>query len=89
MFCVAVEKSKSPEKNPLKPSSQQEPKLIMRHVTPIARSETGPNLEEGGECFPHFRSHLQDPYYLWSAWLLTGLLKKFLAYLSQLQNFKF
>lgn len=50
---MAVEKSKSLEKTPFQLRGKNQ-NLIMPHVTPIAGSETGPNLEVGGECFPHF-----------------------------------
>ena len=53
MFCVAVEKSESQEKTPLKLRSKNQ-NSTMPHVTPIAGSETGPNSEVGGECFSHF-----------------------------------
>ena len=47
VFCAAVEKSKSPEKTPLKLRSKNQ-NLITPHGTPIVGSETGSNSEVEG-----------------------------------------
>lgn len=46
VFCVAVEKSKSPEKTSLKLRRRNQ-NSIKPHVIPIAGSETGPKFGSG------------------------------------------